>query len=169
MILGGLAFRNLNSDASLFLSVITPTSLERAHWVIGEAGGALSVSFLRQQVGCYCRVCHCAMVLEHTTVYDSPVLLFFLVVVCLASPDFGGQHCLSRCQYIVVEFVAKRNIAICSTDATRGEREKDWRNNEGGRTEWQPAGFQYTTDGGARVENKWFENEKVSKKQQQWR
>jgi hypothetical protein len=49
VILGGLAFRNLNSDASLFLSVIKPESLERAHWVIGETGGALSVSFLRQQ------------------------------------------------------------------------------------------------------------------------
>ena len=45
----GLAFRNLNSEASLFLSVIEPESLERAHWVIGDAGGALSVSFLRQQ------------------------------------------------------------------------------------------------------------------------
>ena len=29
--------------------MIEPESLERAHWVIGDAGGALSVSFLRQQ------------------------------------------------------------------------------------------------------------------------
>jgi hypothetical protein len=173
--LGGLAFRNLNSDASLFLSVITPASLERAHWVIGEAGGALSVSFLRQQVGCYCRglplrcgtwtheggrlTCSCFLVF---------VVCLFVCLFVRAALDFGGQHCLSRCQYIVVEFVAKRDIAICSTDTTRGEREKDGGNNKGERTEGQPAGFQYTTDGGARVENKWFEKEKVSKKQQ-WR
>jgi hypothetical protein len=51
VILGGLSFRNLNRDADLFLSVIQPESLERAKWVIGanRNGGALSVSFLRQQ------------------------------------------------------------------------------------------------------------------------
>jgi hypothetical protein len=51
VILGGLSFRNLNRDADLFLSVIQPESLERARWVIGanRNGGALSVSFLRQQ------------------------------------------------------------------------------------------------------------------------
>ena len=49
VILGGLAFRNLNNQASLFLSVIQAESMERAKWVIGDSGGALSVSFLRQQ------------------------------------------------------------------------------------------------------------------------